>query len=230
MSIFDTDFHSHILPGIDDGSSCLEESLALLKLQAEQGAKTVIATPHFRYHSMSVDEFLKNRDKAYQSVINSSAFNNKPNILLGAEIALERNLYEIEDITKLAVFEMNTLLIELPYEKYRRWMSEEIEEISYKTRMQIVIAHLDRYIDIFSDSDYERILSIPDAIFQLNISAFKKWQSKKLVKKLMKQEYPLVFGTDCHNLDSRRPNFDILAKALKGYTPHFKVRQLFDSM
>lgn len=41
------DWHSHILPGIDDGSGSIEESLALLKMQREQGADTVIATPHF---------------------------------------------------------------------------------------------------------------------------------------------------------------------------------------
>ena len=41
------DFHSHILPGIDDGSASLEESIELLKREAEQGINHVVATPHF---------------------------------------------------------------------------------------------------------------------------------------------------------------------------------------
>lgn len=45
------DFHSHILPGIDDGSASLEESIAMLRMEAEQGITHVIATPHF-YASM----------------------------------------------------------------------------------------------------------------------------------------------------------------------------------
>ena len=41
------DFHSHILPGIDDGSRSLEESLEMLSLEAQCGIRHVVATPHF---------------------------------------------------------------------------------------------------------------------------------------------------------------------------------------
>lgn len=60
------DFHSHILPGIDDGSASVEESLKLLEMLAEQGVKTVVATPHFYPDRTSVSDFLRRRDAAYQ--------------------------------------------------------------------------------------------------------------------------------------------------------------------
>ena len=41
------DIHSHVLPGIDDGSKSLTESVALLKMEEEQGVTHVVATPHF---------------------------------------------------------------------------------------------------------------------------------------------------------------------------------------
>lgn len=41
------DFHSHILPGIDDGSKSTEESLEMLDMLRAQGVDTVAATPHF---------------------------------------------------------------------------------------------------------------------------------------------------------------------------------------
>ena len=41
------DFHSHVLPGMDDGSASLEESIAMLRMEAEQGITQVVATPHF---------------------------------------------------------------------------------------------------------------------------------------------------------------------------------------
>lgn len=41
------DFHSHVLPGIDDGSSSLDESVAMLYMAQAQGISQVIATPHF---------------------------------------------------------------------------------------------------------------------------------------------------------------------------------------
>ena len=42
-----TDFHSHILPGVDDGSKDVEMSVAMLRTLAEQGVDRVVATPHF---------------------------------------------------------------------------------------------------------------------------------------------------------------------------------------
>lgn len=227
MNFFDTDFHCHILPGIDDGASDLDVSLGLIKTQEAQGVKTIVATPHYRKHEMSVSTFLRRRQAAYESVINH-AYPGMPKILLAAEIALEHNLYELEDIEQLANAEMNTLLLEFPFTtSYRKWMVEEVEEIAYKTRMQIIIAHIDRYVDIFSESEINEILSIPDAIFQLNLSAFTERKAKKLAKRLIKDEYPILFGTDCHNLKSRKPNFDLLAKNLKKYEPHPRVERLF---
>ncbi len=40
------DIHSHILPGLDDGSRSLEESLAMLRVAAENGTTDIVATPH----------------------------------------------------------------------------------------------------------------------------------------------------------------------------------------
>lgn len=40
------DIHSHILPGLDDGSESLEESVAMVKMAAESGTRTIVATPH----------------------------------------------------------------------------------------------------------------------------------------------------------------------------------------
>lgn len=226
MSFFDTDFHCHVLPGIDDGAANLEVSLGLIHMQAQQGVRTIVATPHYRHHQQSVAQFLRRRQDAYQQVIDNG-FDGMPRILLAAEVALERNLSELEDIERLGCAEMNTLLIELPlFDSYRKWMIEEIEEISYRTRMQIIIAHLDRYVDMYSSKDYAEILSIPDAIFQFNLSAFSDRKGKKLIKQLVKDEYPILFGTDCHNLEHRKPNFDVLGKQMKKYEPNIIVERL----
>ena len=41
-----TDTHMHIIPNVDDGSPSLEESIRMLRMSAEQGVGSVIATPH----------------------------------------------------------------------------------------------------------------------------------------------------------------------------------------
>ena len=40
------DLHCHILPGLDDGSGSIEESLEMARVAAEEGVRTIVATPH----------------------------------------------------------------------------------------------------------------------------------------------------------------------------------------
>jgi protein-tyrosine phosphatase len=42
------DFHSHMIPAVDDGSESLEQSLVALKNMWDQGITHVITTPHFK--------------------------------------------------------------------------------------------------------------------------------------------------------------------------------------
>ena len=55
------DFHSHILPGIDDGSASVEQSIAMLRMEAEQGIDHVVATPHFYPQYDTPEHFLRKR-------------------------------------------------------------------------------------------------------------------------------------------------------------------------
>ncbi len=51
------DFHTHILPEIDDGSRNVEMSLNMLAAQREQQVDEIVATPHFYAQKDSVEEF-----------------------------------------------------------------------------------------------------------------------------------------------------------------------------
>ena len=53
------DIHSHILPGMDDGSSSLEESLAMAGESARQGVRLLAATPHFYATQENPASFLR---------------------------------------------------------------------------------------------------------------------------------------------------------------------------
>ena len=64
------DFHSHILPKIDDGSRSVEESVKLLDLMAQDGVSVVAATPHFYCSKTSIHRFLDRRAEAYDILEN----------------------------------------------------------------------------------------------------------------------------------------------------------------
>ena len=79
------DFHSHILPEIDDGSGSAAESLQMLEVSARQGVKLIAATPHFYAAESSPEQFLRRRAKSagmLQKLLGSAL----PQVLLGAEV------------------------------------------------------------------------------------------------------------------------------------------------
>lgn len=63
------DFHSHVLPGIDDGSRNIETSIEMLRLSRNAGVDRMIATPHFYADEDRIEHFLEKREHAYQSLI-----------------------------------------------------------------------------------------------------------------------------------------------------------------
>ena len=81
------DFHSHVLPGIDDGSHSLEESIAMLRMEAEQGVSHVIATPHFYPRHDTPEDFLRKRREAEILLREEmEKHSNLPALSVGAEV------------------------------------------------------------------------------------------------------------------------------------------------
>lgn len=205
-----TDYHSHILPKMDDGAKDEAMSMEMLGMLQAQGIERVIATPHFYPHRQkSVADFLAKRQKALEQLTSSPI-----EILTGAEVAIEHGLSELEDIEKLAITGTNLILLEFPYTGFAEWMMEEIHNLSCEYKLKPIIAHVHRCIPYCSRSEMGQILKT-DAVFQVNNEAFRSFREKQFVKRLIKEDFPMVFGSDCHNTTSRMPNFDLLVKKVK---------------
>ena len=56
-----TDFHTHIIPAVDDGSRDMEMTREMLNEECAQGVKTIVATPHFYANRKSIRDFLEVR-------------------------------------------------------------------------------------------------------------------------------------------------------------------------
>ena len=90
-----TEYHCHILPGIDDGAHNPEMSLEMLEMMRMQGIERVVATPHFYAHrEKSVEDFLEKRKNAYNRIKENKFIKN---IILGAEVAIEHGISEMKD-------------------------------------------------------------------------------------------------------------------------------------
>lgn len=200
-----TEMHCHLLPGIDDGSDSPDTSRKMLEMLREQGLSRIYATPHFYAHrERGVERFLEKRQEAFEKLGDKE-------IMLGAEVAIEHGISELPGIEKLAYQGTNLILLEFPYTKYSSWMETEIFNIAAEYKLKPVIAHIHRYTELFTKEQMEHILGFP-AIFQINNEAFSSFGQSRFVKKLIKYELPLIFGSDAHNLSNRKPNWDMICK------------------
>lgn len=114
----------------------------------------------------------------------------------------------------MAIQGTKLILLELPYNKYKSWIGEEIYNISTEYGLKVILAHIHRYYDFYSKDEIKNVLSM-DAIFQLNNEAFETFRERRFVKSVMKQNYPFIFGSDCYNLSYRKPNWDVLKSKCK---------------
>ena len=200
------DWHSHILPGIDDGSGSVEESLLMLKLLREQGAETVIATPHFYADADSVDSFIAKRQKAFEA-LSVSLNGEHPEVLLGAEVCYYPGISKLTDLKRLCIQGTDLLLIEMPVARWTQHTVNEIIELACSGSVVVVIAHVDRYLEFQSASVISKMCDI-GIIMQLNSGFFDNFFNRRKAFKLLENGIVRIIGSDCHNLSSRKPSLD----------------------
>lgn len=199
------DFHSHILPGIDDGSKNIETTISMLKLCYTNGVEVIVATPHFYADSDRIETFLDRRNKAYEQI---SQLNLKetPSILLGAEIAFFSGISKAEKISELGMDGSNTILLEMPFCTWDEAIMTEVEALIYKRGFNIIVAHLERYLKIKGNKPMvKRLLELPVTV-QINAETLVDGRLKRQALKLFKNGQAHILGSDCHGKHHRVPN------------------------
>ncbi len=213
------DFHSHILPGIDDGAENVDMSVKMIGIEKASGINTIVATPHFYLSDQSFDSFLSARDEAYEKLIPESE-KLGTEIVLGAEVLYTHSLADI-DMTKLCIGNTKYMMIELPYNQLSRNFIRSFHSFigSIYPDVVPVLAHAERYLNFTDEESLYEVLNC-DIIVQLNSGSFKMFSpSIKFMHGLIKHDMAHLLGTDCHNITSRAPNMDIARKALNKKFP-----------
>lgn len=214
-----TDVHSHILFGVDDGSSSIEESITLLKELKEVGFNNVILTPHY----IEGSDYCSSRDN------NLERFNQLKkiikdkkigiNIYLGNEIFIDDDIIEYIKEGKISSLnDTKYLLIELPFHNKIVNLEDTLYELSYAGFVPI-LAHPERY-DFFQ-KDYKMVDSLREngVLFQANYASILGYydnKSKKLLKYMLKKGYIDFLGTDIHRTKKMFviDNFDKIEKKI----------------
>ena len=201
------DFHSHILPGMDDGSKSVGMSVKMLDREAEQGIWKVMATPHFYPWKEHPEQFLTRRDAAAAKLQKTMEMQDHlPEVIMGAEVRYFSGMSHSDWLPALTIGEKNCILIEMPDVPWTDKMLGEVADIYENRGLIPVIAHVDRYVDLFRGSGIpERLAGLP-VLVQASASFFLKPGTGWLAMKMLRKQQIHLLGSDCHNLTDRPPN------------------------
>lgn len=201
-----TDFHTHVLPCVDDGSGSVEESLRMLELSWSQGIRRVVATPHFYAGRTDPDRFLEARAESAELLAGAMAGNSQlPEVKLGAEVHYYRAMSETEELHRLAIQDSNFILVEMPMAHWTDNMLRELELIRQRQGLIPIVAHVDRYIEPWRKRGIPEALEALPVLVQANAGAFLRRTSRSMALKMLKKGQIQLLGSDCHNMESRRP-------------------------
>ena len=209
------DFHSHILPGIDDGSTCVEESMEMLRMARQQGIRRVIATPHFYAWQDKPEEFLRRRDDAeirLRQVMLSQG--GVAPMSVGAEVAYFRGIGESEAVSDLTIRGTEYLLVEMPAPPWTDGMYAQLQRLCDRGFVPI-IAHVDRYIRPFRTHGIPARLEKLPVLVQANASFFLHSDTAAMAIKMLHGGQIHLLGSDCHNLTDRKPNLGEAAEVIR---------------
>ena len=166
------DIHSHILPGIDDGSKTIEESIEILKQAEQNGVTDIILTPHYMLGS----EYVVNNEDKRKLLTKLKRYVKKEglnvNLYLGNEVFVENDMPRLKQEKEIATLNnSNYLLFELPLNYRYNGVDEVLFELGCKGYVP-VLAHPERYG--FIKEDPRRIEDLIDkgAIIQCNMGSF----------------------------------------------------------
>ncbi len=217
------DIHTHLLPCVDDGADSVEASLEMLKFAKENGAHTVVATPHFYTGRIEVEAFLEKRDGALERVLQRMSQQDYPRLVTGAEVYINCDISEMDGIKKLCYENTDYMLLEIARDVKLSVLSEWIYNLTI-AGIRPVIAHIDRYYE------YKKIMQELcgiDVVYQINSSGFLGFLSSATIKDIVKRHSNFVVGSDMHNMISRQFNMHKAYEKAKKMFPH-NVDEMFE--
>ena len=193
-----TDWHSHILPGVDDGIAKLEDSLAVLKRYEEAGIRKIWLTPHVMEDFPNTPDSLRERFGELKE-----AYNGNIELRLASENMLD-SLFEerLEKNEFLPIGEDGKhLLVETSYMNPPYAMEDMIEK-AQSLGYTLIRAHPERY-RYMEEADY-RQWKDRGLLFQTNFMSLVEAYGETARKKaewLLKEGMIDICGSDVHRLN-----------------------------
>lgn len=201
------DLHMHIVPGIDDGSCGMEESLELLKLSIQQGVTDVFCTSHSGCITESAERYFDNL-KALKDAVVSSGINIR--LHKGCEVLCSKEI--IDNVIYCLNSGIFSTLAESKYVLTELYPDIDLSEVLFivdelkKNNYVPVIAHLERIHTL--DGELVGALIQYGALVQVNAQSFVDEENiliKEHARQLLADKHIHFIGSDGHRINYRPP-------------------------
>lgn len=223
------DIHNHILPGVDDGSKSMEETIRIIEKAVEQGIKTMIATPHYQCgrNNIEPNKLIELKDEVQKE---ATKIDKEFRIYLGNELMYSDSLLEdVKEKKALTLADSRYVLIEfstrISYEAMYKAMRNFITS-GYSP----IIAHVERY-ECLKHKD-ELILELIElgCYIQMNSSSLRGGVlniEAKRQGKLVQGGMVHLIASDSHDMNYRVPLMKDIVNSLMKKTDHKIMEDIF---
>lgn len=216
---FKTDIHSHVVPGIDDGSPSVERSLELIARMKNWGLEKLIVTPHVTQDTFeNTPEIISEAYGRLQAGLQESGI--EIDMDYSAEYRIDEMFVEQLEGGIVRRLHGDYLLVENSYiqEPYN------IDQILFQVSMNgyhPILAHPERYMYYYNKPKRYDELHSNGILFQVNLLSLAGYygkEAKKVAEMLIEKDYVDYLGTDLH----RRTHVEVMEKYLqsKDYRRH----------
>lgn len=215
LSVLGTDMHSHLLPGIDDGSPDAETSIVLIKGLQDLGYHQFVTTPHIMWdvHRNNASSISGAHGHLQRALLQEQI--NVP-IRAAAEYYLDEHFDQLlQDDVPLLTIKDNWVLVEFSFVTMPMNVKEKFFDLQIKGYKPI-LAHPERYNFLLSQKGWYDELKDAGCYFQLNLLSLTGYYGKvaqELAQYLIKKKYINLLGTDLHHqrhLDALRSSSSIM--------------------
>jgi len=197
-----TDFHSHFLPGIDDGAEKVSDSIDMLKGMRHFGLTNIIASPHVKSGRFpNTIDSINTAAKKLRTALKEKRLDIKFSV--SGEYHLDEGFREILENNEILPFCKKKLLVEFSFKEEYSHLEQDIFSIRLK-RLQPILAHPERYL-YFAKAlkRLERYRHL-GCEFQMNILSLAGYygiEVERFAFKILSEGLVDYLGTDMHNIE-----------------------------
>lgn len=194
------DIHSHLVPGIDDGSPDAASSVAFIKVLRDLGLEKFICTPH-----IFMEVYPNSRETIEPALarLKTSLREQQVGVAVSAaaEYMMDPDFAQLVKNTDLLCLKDKYVLVEMSYQVETRNVEQYIFDLSIKGYLP-VLAHPERYIYYHNNYQQYRKFKERGCMLQLNLLSLSGYYGKKVRQvalSLLKDKLFDLAGTDLHS-------------------------------